>query len=43
MPVIRAVFEHTDGTKLQVDFVGLDLTALIDTRLVVESRRRSRS
>jgi hypothetical protein len=35
MPVIRAVIEHTDGTKLQVDVVGLDLTALIDTRLVV--------
>ena len=27
--------EHTDGTKLQVDVVGLDLTALIDTRQVV--------
>jgi hypothetical protein len=25
-----------DGTKLQVDVVGLDLTALIDTRQVVE-------
>jgi hypothetical protein len=29
-----AVIEHTDGTKLQVDVVGLDLTALIDTRQV---------
>ena len=34
--VVRAVIEHTDGTKLQVDVVGLDLTALIDTRQVVE-------
>jgi hypothetical protein len=30
------VIEHTDGTKLQVDVVGPDLTALIDTRQVVE-------
>jgi hypothetical protein len=31
------VIEHTDGTKLQVGMlVGLDLTALIDTRQVVE-------
>ena len=34
--VIRAVIQHTDGIKLQVDVVGLDLTALIDTRQVVE-------
>ena len=34
--VVRAVIEHTDGTKLQVDVVGLDLTALIDTRQEVE-------
>lgn len=34
--VVRAVIEHTDGTKLQVDVVGLDLTALIDMRQVVE-------
>jgi len=34
--VVRAVTEHTDGTKLQVDVVGVDLTALIDTRQVVE-------
>ena len=33
--VVRALIEHTDGTKLQVDVVGLDLT-LIDTRQVVE-------
>jgi len=34
--LFRAVVEHTDGTKLQVDVFGLDLTALIDTRQVVE-------
>jgi len=34
--VIRAVIQHTDGIKLQVDVVGLDLAALIDTRQVVE-------
>jgi hypothetical protein len=34
--VVRAVIEHINGTKLQVDVVGLDLTALIDTRQVVE-------
>ena len=34
--VVRAVIQDDDGTKLQVDVVGLDLTALIDTRLVVE-------
>ena len=33
--VIR-VIQHADGIKLQVDVVGLDLTALIDTRPVVE-------
>lgn len=32
---VRAVIHDDDGTKLQVD-VGLDLTALIDTRQVVE-------
>jgi len=32
--VLRAVIQDTDGTKLQVDVVGLDLTALIDTRQV---------
>ena len=34
--VVRAVIHDDDGTKLQVDVVGLDLTALIDTRQVVE-------
>jgi hypothetical protein len=34
--LFRAVVEHPDGTKLQVDVFGLDLTALIDTRQVVE-------
>jgi len=34
--VVKAVIEHNDGTKLQVDVVGLDLTALIDTRQVVD-------
>jgi len=33
--VVRAVIQD-DGTKLQVDVVGLDLTALIDTRQVVD-------
>ena len=34
--VVRAVMQHTDGLMLQVDVVGLDVTALIDTRQVVE-------
>jgi hypothetical protein len=34
--VVRAVIQSSDGTKLQVDVVGLDLTALIDTWQVVE-------
>jgi len=35
--VVRAVIQDDDGiVKLQVDVVGLDLTALIDTRQVVE-------
>ena len=34
--VVRAVIHDDDGTKLQVDVVGLDLTALIDTRQIVE-------
>jgi hypothetical protein len=34
--VVRAVIQDDDGTKLQVDVVGLDLTALIDLRQVVE-------
>jgi transcription antitermination factor NusG len=36
--VVRAVVHDDDGIKLQVDVVGLDLTALIDTRQVVEWR-----
>jgi hypothetical protein len=34
--VVRAVIHDSDGLKLQVDVVGLDLTALIDPRQVVE-------
>jgi transcription antitermination factor NusG len=34
--IVRAVIQDDDGIKLQVDVVGLDLTALIDTRQVVE-------
>jgi hypothetical protein len=34
--VVRAVIRDEDLVKLQVDVVGLDLTALIDTRQVVE-------
>jgi transcription antitermination factor NusG len=34
--VVRAVIQDDDGVKLQADVVGLDLTALIDTRQVVE-------
>jgi len=33
--VVKAVVKNTGGLKLQVD-VGFDLTALIDTRQVVE-------
>jgi len=33
---VRAVIQDDDGVKLQVDVVGLDLTALIDTRQVAE-------
>ena len=32
----RAVIQDEDGIKLHVDVVGLDLTALIDTRQVVD-------
>ena len=32
--VVRAVIHDSDDLKLQVDIVGLDLTALIDTRHV---------
>ena len=34
--VVRAVIQDDDGIKLQVDVVGLDLTALIETWQVVE-------
>jgi hypothetical protein len=34
--VVRAVIQLGSETKSQVDVVGLDLTALIDTRQVVE-------
>jgi len=34
--IVKAVIQHTDGTKLQLDVVGLDITALIDARQVVE-------
>jgi hypothetical protein len=34
--VVRAVIQDGDGIKLQVDVVGLDLTALIDTKQVVD-------
>ena len=34
--VVRAVIHDDDGIKLQVDVVGLNLTALIDTWQVVE-------
>jgi hypothetical protein len=34
--VVRAVIQGDDGIKLQVDVVGLDLTALIDIRQVVK-------
>ena len=34
--IVRAVIQDGNEIKLQVDVVGLDLTALIDTRQVVE-------
>ena len=34
--VIRAVMQDGNETKLQVDVVGIDLTASIDTRQLVE-------
>jgi hypothetical protein len=34
--IVRAVIQDNDGVKLQVDVVGFDLTALIDTRQVTE-------
>jgi transcription antitermination factor NusG len=33
--VVKAIMEEGDGVKLQVDVVGLDVTALIDPRQVV--------
>ena len=33
--VVKAIVEEGDGVKLQVDVVGLDVTALIDPRQVV--------
>ena len=32
--VVKAVINETDGVKLQVDVVGLDLTALVDASQV---------
>jgi len=34
--VARAVIKHTDGIKLLVDVIGIDLTALVDTKKVVK-------
>jgi hypothetical protein len=34
--LVRAVIQDGNEIKLQVDVVGLDLTALIDTRQAVE-------
>jgi transcription antitermination factor NusG len=34
--VVKAIVEDGDGLKLQVDVVGLDVTALIDPRQVVD-------
>ena len=34
--VVRAVIQDDDGVKLQIDVVGLDLTALINTNQVVK-------
>ena len=34
-PIIRAVIQDGNETKLQVDVVGLDITAQIDRRQVV--------
>ena len=35
-PVVRAEIHNTDGIKLQVDVVGLDLTALIEEWQIIE-------
>jgi hypothetical protein len=34
--IVKAIIDQTDGMKLQVDVVGLDITALIDLRQVVQ-------
>jgi len=34
--VVRAVMHNTDGIKLQVDVVGIDLTALIEEWQIVK-------
>lgn len=34
--IVKAVIKDTDGTKLQVDVVGLDLTALVEMWQIVE-------
>jgi hypothetical protein len=34
--VVKGIIETDEGPKLQVDVVGLDITALIDLRQVVE-------
>ena len=35
-PVVRAVIHDIDGIKLQVDVVGLDLTALIEEWQIIK-------
>jgi transcription antitermination factor NusG len=32
--VVKAIVEDSDGVKLQIDVVGLDVTALIDPKQV---------
>jgi hypothetical protein len=34
--VVKGIIETDDGPKLQVDIVGLDVTALIDPRQVLD-------
>jgi hypothetical protein len=34
--VVKAVIETDDGPKIQVDIVGIDVTALIDPSQIVE-------
>jgi len=36
--VVRAVIQDDDGIKVRMDVVGLDITALTDTRQVVGLR-----